>query len=226
MPGETLITVRGEAQIDAEPEIAVLGVTVEARDKDRPRAVAMLAARTSDLGEMIKGSGEGVQRLESRPVRVQPIFKDVKVRSAIGFLAQGGFSVTVSDFAVLGELVAALACEDLVTLSGPSWQLRPDSPVHREVRLAAAKDSIRRARDYAEAFGGRIVGLAEAADTGLLDGNSVSHRVMTSGAPGRLRMASREAYQDVPEIDLMPAVQTVYAQVEARFLMTHPTLGG
>jgi uncharacterized protein len=183
----------------------------------------LLAKRTRDIGDMISGSGEGVQRLESRPVRVQPLFKDAKVRTAAsGFLAQGGFSVTVSEFTLLGELVAALACEDLVTLSGPMWQVRPDSPVHREVRLAAARDSLARARDYAEAFGGRIIGLAAIADAGLLDSDShggwrASGAVLTAG--------SAVGGEEI-EIDLIPALQTVYAQVEARFLMTQPTLPG
>jgi uncharacterized protein len=224
MPGETMITVRGEAQLEVEPEIALLGVVVAARDRDRARAVQTLAARSHEIGDLISGYGEGVQRLESRPVRVQPVFKDGKVRNApIGFIAQGGFSVTVSDFTVLGELVAALGSQDLVTLSGPAWELKPASPVYREVRLAAARDSIQRARDYAEAFGGRVTGLAEAADTGLLSGQSAGGQRFVA-ARG---MAARSPAADEPvEIDLIPVTQTVYAQLEARFLMTGPTLPG
>lgn len=224
MPGETIVTVRGEARIEAEPEIAVLGVTVAVRDKDRARAVKLLADRTGDLGELIKGSGDAVERIESKPVRVQPIFKDAKVRAAIGFYAQGGFSVTVSDFTVLGELVAALGTEELVTLDGPWWQLRPDSPVYRDVRLAAARDSIQRARDYAQAYGGRILSLAQVADTGLLDSEPQWGGWAFSGPVQAMRAAASPAAEMAQEIDLMPAVQPVYAQVEARFLMTSPDL--
>jgi len=223
MPGETLITVRGEAQVEAEPEIAVLGVQVEARDKDRERAVALLAARLADLTELTRESGDGAARIESRPVQVRPVFKDAKARTApAAFAAHGGFTVTLADFTVLGELVAVLACEDLVTITGPEWQLRHDSPVYREVRLAAARDSIARARDYAEAFGGRIVGLAEAADTGLLSRPDGQWR---SSGPAARRMSSRAEFPEGQEIDLMPARQIVSAQVEARFVMTQPALG-
>ena len=54
----------------------------------------------------------------------------------------------------------------MVTVTGPDWRLRPDSPVYRAARLAAAKDATQRAGEYAEAFGGRISGLVEAADSG------------------------------------------------------------
>ena len=76
--------------------------------------------------------------------------------------------MTVRDFAVLGEFVTGLADAEMVSVTGPDWRLRPDSPVYRAARLAAAQDATRRAGEYAEAFGGRITGLVEAADTGML----------------------------------------------------------
>src|SRR5258708_31699929 len=56
----------------------------------------------------------------------------------------------------------------MVAVTGPAWRLRPGSQVYRQVRLAAARDATQRAREYAEAFGGRVTALVEAADTGLL----------------------------------------------------------
>ena len=64
--------------------------------------------------------------------------------------------------------MTGLADADMVSVAGPEWQLRPDSPVYRAARLAAAKDATQRAGEYAEAFGGRVTGLVEAADTGML----------------------------------------------------------
>ena len=108
-------------------------------------------------------------------------------------------------------------------MAGPEWQLRPDSPVRRAARLAAARDAILRAREYAEAFGGTITGLVEAADTGLLGGSpqeatfvASSGRVMSSrGGPGE---------EGFLQFDFEPASQRVTAQVEARFTMTAPSL--
>ena len=39
MPTEPVISVRGEAVLEVDPEIAVVWVSVMARDKDRRRAV-------------------------------------------------------------------------------------------------------------------------------------------------------------------------------------------
>src|SRR5499433_2625942 len=169
MPAEPVISVRGEATLEVEPEIAVVWVAVLARAADRHRAVELLTGRTARVSGMIKGFGEAIEKLESQPVNVQPVFKDGRIREKVsGYLARAGFTVTVRDFAVLGDLVAGLADADMVTVTGPDWGLRPGSPVYRAARLAAAKDATRRAGEYAEAFGGRISGLVEAADSGMM----------------------------------------------------------
>ncbi len=217
---EPVISVRGEASLEVEPEIAVVWVAVQARDPDRHRAVELLAGRTGTVGDTIKGFGEAIEKLESRPTSVHPVFKDGRSRERIYFYAaQAGFTVTVRDFAVLGDLVTGLAGAELVTVAGPEWRLRPDSPAYRAARLAAAKDATRRAGEYAEAFGGRITGLVEAADTGLLEAQP-RHRALAAA-----KMPAQAGGYEEPGFDFEPAKQAVIAQVEARFTMTAPQFG-
>jgi len=220
MPAEPVISVRGQATLEVEPEIAVVWVVVMARDADRRKAVDLLAGRSGRVGDMIKGYGEAIEKLESQPVNVQPVFKDGRIREKVsGYLARAGFTVTVRDFAVLGDLVAGLASADMVTVTGPNWGLRPDSPVYRTARLAAAKDATRRAGEYAEAFGGRIIGLVEAADSGLMGDTGRTLMAVARAAPGGAMAGP------TPEFDFDPAMQTVSAQVEARYTMTAPHFG-
>lgn len=219
MPGEPVISVRGESMLEVDPEIAVVGVTVMARDKARRRALDLLAERNRQVAALIKGYGDAVENLESEPVRVYPAFKDDKARERVtGYVARAGFQMTISDFTVLGELVPRLADQEMVAVAGPAWRLRLDSGVYREARLAAARDATQRAREYAEAFGGRVTGLVEAADTGLLGTN----RDQPRGFMARAAMAAGRGDAGPPEFDFEPAKQTVHAEVEARFTMTAP----
>ena len=106
---EPVISVRGEASLEVEPEIAVVWVSVVARDPNRHRAVELLAGRTGRVSDTIKGFGEAIEKLESQPVVVQPVFKDGRaIQKVSGYYARAGFTVTVRDFAVLGELVTGL----------------------------------------------------------------------------------------------------------------------
>jgi len=223
MPTEPVISVRGEAVLEVDPEIALVWVTVTARDRDRRRAVELLAERTKRATAVVHGHGAAIEKLDSGQVNVRPEFKDGKPRERIaGYVAQASLTVTVADFAVLGDLVTGLADLELVAVNGPNWQLRPASPARRDARLAAVRDAVQRAREYAEAFGGTITGLTEAADTGLL---APPPARPVAFAASVARGAPQGGYQ-APEFDFEPARQTVSAQIEARFTMTAPSFGG
>lgn len=219
MASEPVVSVRGEAVLEADPEVAAVTVTVMAQDKDRGRAVRLLSERSSRVANLIKGYGDSVEDLQSHPVHVDVEFKDGKPRERVaGYDATAGFSLKVSDFTVAGELIARLAGQDMVTVEGPDWLLRPASPVYRQARIAAAQDALQRARDYAQAFGARVTGLVEVADSGMLIERR-EHPVMFA------RAAARAAAAAEPEdFDLEPARQVVRAQIEARFTITSPAL--
>jgi uncharacterized protein YggE len=109
-----------------------------------------------------------------------------------------------------------LADQDQTSVAGPWWELRPDSPVHREARHAAIGAAVARARDYADALGARVTGLLEIADTGLA--NQPMMRTVAYGATD-----AEWGGAAVPELQLDPQVQTVQTAVEARFAISEPT---
>lgn len=89
------------------------------------------------------------------------------------------------------------------------------------VQARAARDATRRAEEYAEAFGGRLGELIEAADTGLLGGQAVSWRAAAAPAPmpGGAMRSRGGPVPDAPALDLEPVTQSVTAHVDARFTM-------
>ena len=221
MNGQPVISVRGEASLEVEPEIAIVNVTIEARDRDRRTVLGRLASRNQQVTGLIKSHGEAVEKLESGPASVRPDIREKKATERVTrYLGRVSVRITVRDFTVLGELVTSLADEDLVTVAGPWWALRPDSPVYRDARLAAARDAMVRAREYAEAFGGGLGGLIEAADTGMLTSageHGPRFRAMSASRAAAFAAGAAEA-----ELDFEPARQTVTAQVEARFAVAGP----
>jgi uncharacterized protein YggE len=218
-----VISVRGEAWMEVEPEIAHVTVTVQARDRDRRTVLDRLVGRNKEVLALVRGYGEAVEKLESGPVTAYPEVhqKDQRERS-VRYAGQARVQVTVRDFTVLGELVAKLADLELVSVAGPWWSLRPDSPVHRQARIAAARDATRRAEEYAEAFGGRLGELIEAADAGLLGEQPVRGRRMAVAAPAPMGLTRGGPPAEAPVMDLEPVRQPVTAHVDARFTMVLP----
>src|SRR5215469_8764093 len=102
MVQQPVISVRGEAYMEAEPEIAVISVTVEARDRDRRTVLDRLASRNTQVLDLIKGYGEAIEKLESGPASVYPDIKhkdrNERVRS---YLGRASAHVVIVDFTVL-----------------------------------------------------------------------------------------------------------------------------
>jgi uncharacterized protein len=222
MTQQPVISVRGEAHMEAEPEVATFEVTVRARDPDRRSVLDRLATRNTQVLALINGYGKAVEKLESGATSVSPDIKyEERAERVKGYLGQASARVVIRDFVALGELMAVLADDELVTVAGPWWSLRPDSPVYHQARIAAAQDATRRAREYAQAFGGELGGLIEAADTGLLTWNP------QRGIPFQAMAADGAAHASPTEptgMALGPVKQTVTAQIEARFAMLLPEL--
>lgn len=218
-----VISVRGEATLMVDPEVADLTVVITAQARDRREAFERLVKRNDEVLDLARSYGDSIDHVESTGVSVAPELrkgKDEKIRSYSGAVR---IRVAVADLAILGELVARLAEFEAVTIDGPQWRLRRSSPVYREARGRAVAEAVTRARDYAEAVGSRITGLIELADTGLT----------TSVVPGKDRPlaavfhGSRALSAPAPEpppLDLEPQQQTVYASVEARFHAAQPDL--
>jgi len=216
-----VISVRGEATLLVDPEVADLTVVIIAQARDRREAFERLVKRNDEVLDLMRSYGDSVDRVESTGVSVAPELrkgKDEKIRSYSGAVR---IRVTVADLAILGELVARIADFEAATIEGPHWRLRTSSPVYREARGRAVAEAVTRARDYAEAIGSRITGLIELADAGL---TTLAVTPMPMAAKGMV-FGSRAMSASAPEppaLDLEPQQQTVYASVEARFQAAQP----
>ncbi|GAB2927240.1 hypothetical protein GCM10027280_13280 [Micromonospora polyrhachis] len=211
-----VVSVRGEVHREVPPELARFSVTVTARDKDRQATLARLAERSEAVRRLIEEYGPAIERRETGQLWVRPETKRSGER-VVAYHGTVSTTVTVVDFTVLGELMMRLADQDQTGVSGPWWELRPDSPVHRQARRAAIGDAVVRAREYAEALGARVTALLEIADTGL----SAQPMMMARAAYGG---GGAEQFGGPPQLDLDPQVQTVQAGVEARFSISEPDL--
>src|SRR5487761_1419536 len=210
------VSVRGEATIEADPEIVLFAVSVNARARDRREALANLSQRNDAFLDLVRSFGPAIEKTETSGVSVYPELRrggEEKVRWYRGTIRT---RLTVTDLSVAGELVGRISDLELCVIDGPWWQLRADSPVYREARATAAQAAVTRAAEYAEAVGGRLTGLIELTDTGM---SGVRH-----AAGAFRRPAGREGAR--PEgpvvIDMEPETQVVQAGVEARFTMTQP----
>ena len=189
MRDEPVLSVRGEAVLEVDPEIARVGITIAARDSDRAKALRLLNDRAAAIDDILSRFSDAVDKVETTAVRVSPQLKSRRPQERIaGYVATVHHTVTLADFTTLGELIAQLADHDLTEVTGPWWALRPNSPVHRTARIEATHDALQRARDYAQALGTQLTGLVELADARLLsDAHGAAEFTPLAAAGGMLR---------------------------------------
>jgi uncharacterized protein YggE len=215
-----LVSVRGEAFLRCDPEIAKVSVTVDARAKQRSQALAGLAERRERVSSLLAATGESIERTEDGSGHVRPDWETAKGKEQItGYVASTRTTLTINDFTVVSDIVTSLAALDMTTVDGPSWHLRPGSPQRRKARILAAQDALARAREYADAFGTKVVDLVELADLGMLSEQSPAG-YRAAAAVSR----SSHDFDDDTSFDFQPVTQEVRGVVEARFTIEAPDL--
>ncbi|WP_407564265.1 SIMPL domain-containing protein [Streptomyces sp. 184] len=218
---EPRLAVRGEARLEVDPEIARIAVTVGVRGTDRRGALEDLTRRNAEARELIRSYGDAVEKLETGSLLVTPeLGRHGRGERVRRYLGRVRLTATLSDFTALGELSTRAADLDLATVEGPWWALRPDSPVHRQARQQAVREAVTRAREYAEALGAGLTAVVEIADEGAEQHEPWMATEMARGFAG----AAAPGGEAAPALDLEPQRQSVYARVNARFIMTRPQL--
>lgn len=206
------VVVRGEATLVVDPEIAELGVTVTGRARDRQSALERCRARQDEVATVVAAAGDAVETVETTGLSVH---REIRDRRGDGDPVASLYTrLTVGRLDALGDLVVSLGRLDDVDVTGPWWRLRPDSPVIEQARLAAVRDAVSRAGQYAAAFGAHLTALLELSDSGL-----------SGGGVHRLAAAASEMApfgNDELRLDLAPARQEVHGAVELRFAMSRP----
>lgn len=209
-----IVTVRGEAQLTCPPDRAEFTISAIASGSSQERVRSDLASTAAALQDQLAGFEAALAKSSTSGFQLSPTFDRRAGTKITGYRGSFSTTVTVSDFEVLPALIAAASSVPNSEINGPWWSLLPDNPVHREVRLAAIEDAMRRARDYAAAFDATIVDLIEVSD---LEASFPAGRAMP--------LAARQMAQDV-DFDFDPAVQTVSGQITVRVTITTPNLTG
>ncbi len=210
------VTVRGEARLEAPPDLATFSVTVHSTGPSADAVRDELARVSAQVRVVLDTQSAAVSKFSTSGLHVAPVFGHKSGTKITGYRGSFSTSVEVHAFDALSDIVFALTPLPNSQVDGPWWSLRPENPVYREVRLAAITDARRRADDYAAAVQLTVGRLIEISD---LDGGGSGPGLMRS------RAFALDAAESAPAFDFEPAVQTVSGQVTVRFALSEPDLG-
>lgn len=151
------VSVSGEGEISVEPEIAVVRLTVQARNAKLGAAQNEAGKITSAVLELAESLNIAREQVQSTQVHVQPEFDWRDGRQTFrGYLVQREVRVELEDLEKLGPLVERAMQAGVNQVSEPELRVQEPRRLHREALRLAAADAQANARVLAESLGAEL----------------------------------------------------------------------
>jgi uncharacterized protein len=160
------VTVTGRAVVRAEPDEAVLWISLSTvRDAPGP-ALSDVSARGNELVALLDRLGVERADRSTTGIAVNEEFDHTSDgRRSLGYRAVSRVSIHSADPNLIGRLIAQATESLAARIDGPRWLISASNPARLEASRQAAADSRRRAQAYAEGVGamlGPLIRLIEA----------------------------------------------------------------
>lgn len=209
------IVVRGEGEVRAMPDLALLRVMVDGEGRTQDEAYEA-AARIADAVDAVFGAqASSMGRITTAALVVQPRtrwHKGEDVRT--GWRAGRTSLVELRALDRVGD-IAAMLVRAGASLAGPSWELDTSNDAYRQARIDAAEDARKRAAAYARGLGVGVGPVVWVSEPGL--------RLAHSGGEAMPRVASTALVSQggaEGPIEVAPEEITVNAAIEVGFRLT------
>lgn len=167
--GPTKVAVTGDAIVQAQPDTAIITVSVvtqartaiEAQQENASKSDAMIRAlkNAAGVGAEIKTSGYSLQ-----PIRV---YKEGQPPTITGYETRNSVTVTMPDLTKVGAVIDATALAGANDMTGISFTLRKDRPARDQALADATREALAKAQVLATALGGRVVRIVEVQEEGV-----------------------------------------------------------
>ena len=165
------ITITGEGEVTAAPDIAYVETGVVTEGKTAAEA---LAANTAAMEQVFAGLGEaGIEKkdMQTSQFSVYPVYEQVKPEDDRphtpkigGYRVQNQLTVKVRDLTALGGILDKVVTLGSNQLSGIRFSIDEPETLLDEAREDAVKNALRKAKLYAGAAGvslGEIMSISE-----------------------------------------------------------------
>lgn len=207
--GLTKVSVTGDSIVQAQPDTAILTVSVVTQGRraldaqqdnaNKSDAVVRALKAAAGAGAEVKTSGYSLQ-----PIRV---YKEGQPPTITGYEARNSVTVIMSDLTKVGPVIDATAQAGANDVAGISFTLRKDRPARDQALAEATREAVSKARVIASALGGRVVRIVEVQEEGVERPRPIYEY------QAQMRTAAATTPIEVGSLDITSRVQLI-AEVE------------
>ncbi len=200
--GPTTISVTGEGEVSAIPDIGTFSFSVEAEGKDATTAQNESATKMNAVLAYLKEKGVEDKDVKTENYNLYPKYKYEQRPCPVGSYCPGeqvqdGFTVSqtvtvkVRQLEASGELISGVGEKGATNISGLSFTIDDSTALEDEARIAAIKDAKAKAKELAEQLGVKLEKMV-----GYYEENGGGYPVPYYGLGGDM-MAKAEMEQSV-----------------------------
>lgn len=159
----TRVSVTGEAKAQAQPDTAVIVLSVVTQNKQALTAQQENARKSEAVINAVKQTAGANPEIRTSDYSLQPqySYQDSRLPTIIGYEARNSVTVMMSELNNVGAVVDAASEAGANSVQGVSFTLRENNQARSQTLDAATRQAMSKAQAIAQALGGRIVRVVE-----------------------------------------------------------------
>jgi uncharacterized protein YggE len=167
--GLTKVLVSGDSIIQAQPDTAILTVSVVTQGRTALDAQQENANKSDAVIRALKSAAGAGAEVKTSGYSLQPqrVYKEGQPPTITGYEARNSVTVTMSDLSKVGAVIDATAQAGANDVAGISFTLRKDRPARDQALAGATREAVSKAQVIATALGGRVVRIIEVQEEGV-----------------------------------------------------------
>ena len=174
----TKVTVAGEAFTKAEPDAAVLVLSVVTQSPQAITAQQENARKSDAVANAIKAVAGSNAEIKTSDYTLQPQYdyRDNRLPKIIGYNARNSVIVTMTDLKNVGAIIDAASSAGANSIDNVSFVLRQTSPARGEALSDATRQAMNKAQAIAQALGGRVSRIVEESESATVMEREMEYR--------------------------------------------------
>lgn len=203
----TRVNVVGDAVVQAQPDTAILTISVVTQARRALDAQQENATKSDAVMQSLKAAAGAGAEVKTSGYTVQPmrVYKEGQPPTITGYEARNTVTVTLSDLKRLGNVIDVASQSGANDVSGISFTLKQDRAARERALTEATREAMNKAQVIAQALGGRVVRVVEVQEEGF-------HRPPVPVYQAEAFMAKRDSAAtpiEVGSLDITSRVQLI-----------------
>jgi len=167
--GLTRVMVTGDAIVQAQPDTAMITISVVTQSRLALEAQQENASKTDAVIRALKAAVAGAEiKTSGYSLQPQRTYRENQPPTISGYEARNSVMVTLSNLSKVGAVIDTAAQAGANDVAGIAFTLRKDRPARDQALAEATREAISKANIIAAALGGGLLRIVEVQEDGFI----------------------------------------------------------